>query len=292
MLLAEEYGHWEDARRRIDLLCLDRRCRLVVVELKRTEDGGHGELQALRYAAMLSAMTFRQAVEAHATDLAKTGQDPDDAEGRIRRFLDVPEEPVELSNKVRIVLAAADFSREITSTVLWLNSQGLDISCVRFQPLRLEDKFLVDVQQILPLPKAQAYQIAIRDKVKNQEKTEDTGRDFTKYEVTTSFGTSTGLPKRRFMYEVVREAVRKHGVAPSKIADAVPWRRNTMFVSASGKLAASELLEQAEKDPKRFFSDEDEVFHVEGRTYALTINGALRQKMRPEISSGCCLQEL
>jgi hypothetical protein len=34
----------------------------VVVELKRDEDGGHMELQALRYAAMVSAMTFDQAV--------------------------------------------------------------------------------------------------------------------------------------------------------------------------------------------------------------------------------------
>ena len=40
MILAEEYGNWEDARRRIDLLCLDKQSRLVVIELKRTEDGG------------------------------------------------------------------------------------------------------------------------------------------------------------------------------------------------------------------------------------------------------------
>ena len=32
--------------RRIDLLCIDKDCRLVVVELKRTADGGHMELQA------------------------------------------------------------------------------------------------------------------------------------------------------------------------------------------------------------------------------------------------------
>jgi len=32
--------------------------------LKRTEDGGHLELQAIRYAAMVSTMTFDQAVSA------------------------------------------------------------------------------------------------------------------------------------------------------------------------------------------------------------------------------------
>ena len=48
MVLAEEFGDWQDSRRRIDLLCLDRDAGLVVVELKRTEDGGHMELQAIR----------------------------------------------------------------------------------------------------------------------------------------------------------------------------------------------------------------------------------------------------
>jgi len=59
-LIAEEYGDWEDARRRIDLLALDKQRRSVVIELKRTESGGHMELQALRYAAMVSAMTFER----------------------------------------------------------------------------------------------------------------------------------------------------------------------------------------------------------------------------------------
>lgn len=34
---------------------------LVVIELKRTEEGGRMELQAIRYAAMVSTMTFDQA---------------------------------------------------------------------------------------------------------------------------------------------------------------------------------------------------------------------------------------
>jgi Endonuclease NucS len=53
-VLAEEYGEWEDAKRRIDLLCVDKEANLVVVELKRSEDGGHMDLQAIRYAAMIS----------------------------------------------------------------------------------------------------------------------------------------------------------------------------------------------------------------------------------------------
>ena len=56
-VVAEEFGNWADSRRRIDLLCVDTESRLVVVELKRTDDGGHAELQAIRYAAMVANMT-------------------------------------------------------------------------------------------------------------------------------------------------------------------------------------------------------------------------------------------
>ena len=51
LVVAEEFGDWEDRRRRIDLLAIDQNANLVVIELKRTEDGGHMELQAVRYAA-------------------------------------------------------------------------------------------------------------------------------------------------------------------------------------------------------------------------------------------------
>lgn len=36
MVIAEEFGEWEDSKRRIDLLGLDREANLVVIELKRT----------------------------------------------------------------------------------------------------------------------------------------------------------------------------------------------------------------------------------------------------------------
>lgn len=41
----------------------------LVVELKRTEKGGHAELQAIRYAAMLSNMTKDRIVKAHSSFL-------------------------------------------------------------------------------------------------------------------------------------------------------------------------------------------------------------------------------
>src|SRR5688572_364872 len=65
LVIAEEFGEWEESKRRIDLLGVDKEGNLVVIELKRTDDGGHMELQGLRYAAMVSTMTFDRVVETY-----------------------------------------------------------------------------------------------------------------------------------------------------------------------------------------------------------------------------------
>lgn len=164
MVLCEEFGDWDDSSRRIDLLVLDRDANLVVVELKRSEDGGHMELQAVRYAAMVSSMTWNQAVEAHARYL-RSIENEEDAAAAILNFLEL-EEPDEenFANEVRIVLASADFSRELTTSVLWLNQSGLDIRCVRMVPYSLGERTLIDIQQVIPLPEAEEYQIRVREK--------------------------------------------------------------------------------------------------------------------------------
>src|SRR3954463_10709691 len=74
LVVAEEFGEWEDSRRRIDLLGIDRDANLVVIELKRTEDGGHMELQAIRYAAMVSTLTFEKVVDVYANHLRRIGR--------------------------------------------------------------------------------------------------------------------------------------------------------------------------------------------------------------------------
>src|SRR5229473_6946124 len=63
LVIFEEFRDWEDSKRRIDLLGIDKAANLVVIELKRTEDGGHMELQSIRYAAMVSPLTFEKAAD-------------------------------------------------------------------------------------------------------------------------------------------------------------------------------------------------------------------------------------
>jgi hypothetical protein len=129
------------------------------------------ELQAIRYAAMVSAMTFEQAVEVYANLLRKEGSNAEDAQASILSFLEW-EEPDEdrFAQDVRIILVAADFSKELTTSVMWLNERDLDIRCIRLKPYGDNGRVLIDVQQVIPLPEAVEYQVQIRQKERLERK--------------------------------------------------------------------------------------------------------------------------
>lgn len=168
LIISEEFSEWDESRRRIDLLAVDSSANLVVIELKRTEDGGHMELQALRYAAMVSTMTFDRAVSVYAAYLSRRGSDLD-AEASLLEFLnwDEPQED-DFAADVRIILVSADFSRELTTSVMWLAERDIDIRCVRVKPYASGKQILIDVQQIIPLPEAEEYQIRVREKASQE----------------------------------------------------------------------------------------------------------------------------
>jgi len=119
LIIAEEFGEWADSRRRIDLLGIDKNANIVVIELKRTDDGGHMDLQAIRYAAMVSTLTFEKVTDIFQRYLRDNNRE-EDAEEILLQFLEW-EEPLEddFAQDVCIILASADFSKELTTAVLW-----------------------------------------------------------------------------------------------------------------------------------------------------------------------------
>ncbi|GLT18096.1 hypothetical protein GCM10007938_18740 [Vibrio zhanjiangensis] len=183
LVVAEEFGEWDESRRRIDLLGIDKQANIVVIELKRTEDGGHMELQAVRYAAMVSTLTFDRLVDIYA-DYIKQNELGLDAQASILEFLgwDDKEED-EFAQEVKIVLASAEFSRELTTTVMWLNDYGLSIRCVRMHPYESEGKLLLDVQSVIPIPEVEDYQVKIREKRQKERASRSGGRDTSRYSI-------------------------------------------------------------------------------------------------------------
>lgn len=110
-------------------------------------------------------MTFQRAEEIHAEFLTKLGGKPEEARNRILAFLGWQEPDEELfAQDVRILLVSEDFSKELTTAVLWLRDREIDIKCIRLRPYLDGETRLVDVEQIIPLPEAHEYQVHIREK--------------------------------------------------------------------------------------------------------------------------------
>ena len=175
-IVAEEYSNWAESSRRIDLLGLDGEGNIVVIELKRNENQ-FMDLQAIRYAALVSTMTFKDLVEAHSAFLSKRGQEAAEraksqeelTEASRKSLLSFIEkeadDDVEISSKPRIILVAQEFPKELTTAVLWLNDQGqLDVKCMQAIPYKLGEELLIDISQIIPLKEAADYQVKKAEK--------------------------------------------------------------------------------------------------------------------------------
>jgi len=274
LIIAEEFGEWDDSRRRIDLLGIDKNANLVVFELKRTEDGGHMELQALRYAAMVSPMTFDKAVKAYSDYPNRKGKDKD-AKQSLLDFLEWGENDDEkFALDVRIVLVSAEFSKEITTTVLWLNNYGLDIRCVRIKPYKDGNRTLVDIEQVIPLPEASTYIIQVGEKTR-QERIRVQNRDMTKYDVTVLGNLEKNLAKRNSIFFVVKNLCNS-GVSPEKINELIYWKGD-LFLQTDGIQNSNDFIsiitEQGEAkgrkvDYPRWYCDDEELIHFVGKTYA------------------------
>ena len=279
MVISEEFGQWEDSKRRIDLLGLDKDANLVVIELKRTEDGGHMELQAVRYAAMVSPMTFEDVVAAHETYLSKRKQEGDPQKA-ILDFLDW-EEPDEdhFAQDVRIVLASAEFSKELTTAVIWLNERKLDIRCIRMKPYRDSERLLLDVQQLVPLPEAAEYQVQVKKKKDKERQSRKKSYQDQVFDLTIGNESFEAVPRIEAFYRLVKHLCGV-GVSPEHIAEQVPWRY--IYLAIDETLSADAFADRCREvhgkkfHPDRFFWSPDELVHFENKTYAFVRNWGTR----------------
>ena len=207
-VIAEEFSEWSHGQRRIDLLAIDKQANIVVIELKRTDSGNYMELQAIRYAAMISQLTWKETVEIFGRYLETEYPDETrNAEKELLKFLDW-DEPREddFGAETHILLVSADFSDELTTSVLWLNDMGLNIRCVQISPYQFEGKVLVNVQQIIPIPETEDYQVRVRRKGEEKKIARySDGRDYTRYKFK-----GVEYNKRRLVLAIVKDWVKSN----------------------------------------------------------------------------------
>jgi len=167
LIISIEFDRFKVSNDRLDILALDRKGNLVVVELKRDLIAGHADLQAIRYAAMISSMTIDHTIsyfKEYKSNYDNEQLSDEEARDRILDFID-DEDFAELSNSPRIILGSQGFSQEITTTVLWLLHEAeIDIKCVELCPYLIEKKLVIVPKVIIPLPEAKEYQDQIKEK--------------------------------------------------------------------------------------------------------------------------------
>lgn len=182
LIVSTEFNRFQNSDDRLDLLALDRQGNLVVIELKRDEHAAYADLQALRYAAMVSSMTLDKLLpyyQIYQRSISGGDIDTDTAREQLLDFVTLNEEFTELSDKPRIILCSEDFSAELTTTVLWLNQHGMDISCVSIKPHKVGDQVIVVPNKIIPLQEAQHYRIEIQQKEESRQQSSRTKRPTT-----------------------------------------------------------------------------------------------------------------
>jgi hypothetical protein len=292
LVIAEEFGEWTDSRRRIDLLGVDKDANLVVIELKRTEDGGHMELQALRYAAMVSTLTAERAVEIFRRYLESRGR-AEDPQQTLLEFLEWEEfDEDQFAQDVRIVLVSANFSRELTTAVMWLNEKDLDVRCVRMQPYDYEGRTFIDIQQVIPLPEAIDYQVRVREKKRQERRSRPSTTDFTRYDIVLGDETYPDQWKRNAILLVVKHLVAR-GITPIEIGDSLLSIRRGVWCSIDGEVKDVEVFnDRAAADAearrsqyvgRRWHTREGDLLISGGRTYAFTNQWGKRWKPAMEL---------
>lgn len=274
LIVAEEFGEWEDSRRRIDLLGIDKEANLIVIELKRTEDGGHMELQSIRYAAMISTLTFEKLVPIYAQYL-RSNQIDKDASQSLLEFLDwnEPDEDT-FAKEVKIILASAEFSKELTSSVMWLNDFGINIKCVRMNPYVMNGKTLLDIQTVIPIPEAADYQIRIREKKQKEREARTHSRDLTKFNVSINGKSFPSLNKRWMMFHVISETLKAKS-DPETIIKLLPSGKVEIFEGTLNVEEIQRIIMQGDtggvhERTRRFFCDDGEFFHFNNKTYVFS----------------------
>ena len=118
LIIQKEFDGFDETRERLDLLALDKNGQLVVIENKLDDSGRDVAWQALKYVAYCSSLTKSQIIDIFQAYLNRF-KGGGNAKEQLLEFLeleDLDEVVLNPSNGQRMIFAAANFRKEVTST--------------------------------------------------------------------------------------------------------------------------------------------------------------------------------
>jgi uncharacterized protein DUF4268 len=170
LIIQKEFAGFSDTLERLDLLALDKEGSLVIIENKLDDTGRDTAWQALKYAsycAGLSRGDIRRIFQEY-LDKSEAGAS---AEEQLCSFLEIDELQELVLNKSvtqRIILVAANFRKEVTSTVLWLANFKIRVQCFRVTPFSRGDELFLNVEQIIPTRDTEEFMIGLAEKARDE----------------------------------------------------------------------------------------------------------------------------
>lgn len=179
LVIQKEFAGFSGTHERLDLLALDKQGYLVLIENKLDDTGRDVTWQALKYASYCSRLTKEDVRRIFQEFLDRTTPGSD-AREKIADFLDAADyEDVTINQGTatqRIILIAANFRKEVTSTVLWLLNFKLRVQCFQVNPYSMGDHHFLDIEQIIPTKDVDTIGIADKSLGEVEGATEEKNR--------------------------------------------------------------------------------------------------------------------
>lgn len=174
LIIQKEFNGFNDTNERLDLLALDKLGNLVIIENKLDDSGKNVTWQVIKYASYCASLTKQDIVNVYQAYLGASAS----AQEKISEFFDNREFSEILLNQglnsQRLFLVAANFRKEVTSTVLWLMNFKIRIQCFKVTPFSNDQQLFLNVEQILPTKDTEDFVISIATKAQEEIEVQET----------------------------------------------------------------------------------------------------------------------
>ncbi len=175
LIIQKEFSDFSETNERLDLLALDKEGNLVIIENKLDDSGKDVTWQALKYASYCSTLTKEEirTIFQKYLEVNSNGKSAIDVLSEFYDDADYSEINLNQRMTQRIILIAANFRKEVTSTVLWLMNFNIQMQCFKATPYELNNQHFLTLDQIIPTKDAQDYVISMTNKAQEEYKTEE-----------------------------------------------------------------------------------------------------------------------
>lgn len=170
LIIQKEFDGFSDTKERLDLLAIDIKGNLVIIENKLDDSGKDVTWQAMKYASYCSTLGKDNIRKIYQDYLNKI-EPVVIAEDKICDFLNKSDfDEVQLNHDLsqRIILVAREFRKEVTSTVLWARKFRIQIQCIKVIPYKFDGHLLLDTEQIIPVKDVADITISLDEKAHDE----------------------------------------------------------------------------------------------------------------------------